>query len=583
MLNRGSSLLVCLGLVLSTGAYGQIYKIATLAGNGSAGYVDGSDLAAAQFNSPGAIAIDSQGALYIADTTGQRIRKISGGSVTTIAGTGTAGSITGDGSGTATSVNIYSPGGVLVAPDGTVYIAETSGNVVRKISGGNISLVAGDGNPGNMGDNVVATGAEMASPSGLAMDSAGNLFIADTGNSLVRRVDLKAGIITNYIGGTGPTGGRISHPTGLCFDSSGALYIADTGNRRIAKYYNGQLTTVAGNGNIGSGGDGGLATKAQLNNPIGIATDAAGNLYIADANNSRIRKVTPDGYIYTIAGSGAIGYTGDGGAATAAALNFPRGVAVGSDGTIYIADTANNVIRTLTPTTASAGAVTNAAGYQQTISPGAWASVFGNGFGVATVQGSLGLLTNAFPTTLNSIQVTVNGTPAPLSFVSPKQINFQVPWATTANANGNASVAVLINGGAANVIQVPLASAAPGLFMNGDAAIVQNYPDYSLNGPDHPVSPGGTIIAYLTGSGPLSGSVADGTPSPESPLLTLTASKSAQIGGSDAAVAFAGMTPDFVGLVQFNITVPASLAPGTYPLTVTIDGQTSNAGNIVVK
>ncbi|MBS1856802.1 MAG: hypothetical protein JST11_15650 [Acidobacteria bacterium] len=583
MLNRGSSHVVCLGLLMSAGAFGQQYKIATFAGNGTAGYQDGSDLTSVQFTSPGAIALDTKGALYIADTGGQRIRMISGGSASTIAGTGNSGSITGDGSGTATSVNIFSPGGIVVAGDGTVYIAETGGNVVRKISGSNISLVAGDGNPGNLGDGGAATAAEFTGPTGLALDAAGNLYFADTGNSLVRRIDAKTGILTNYVGGTGPTGGRLSHPTGLCFDSTGALYIADSGNRRIAKYANGQLTTVAGNGNLGSGGDGGPATKAQLNNPVGIATDAAGNLYIADANNSRIRKVTTDGNIYTIAGNGGIGYTGDGGTATSATLNFPRGVAVAPDGRIYVADTLNNVIRVLTPTQATATGVTNAASFAQRISPGALASIFGSGFGDSTVQGSLGLLTNTLPVTLNSVQVTVNGTAAPLLFVSPGQVNFQVPWSSTANSSGNAAVAVTINGGATNSIQVPLVSAAPGLFKIGDAAIVQNYPDYSLNGTDHPAPAGSTIIAYLTGSGSLSGTVADGAPSPASPLLTITASKSAKIGTSDAAVSFAGMAPGFVGLVQFNIVVPAGLAPGTYPLTVTIDGQTSNAGNIVVK
>ncbi|MDE3165644.1 MAG: SMP-30/gluconolactonase/LRE family protein, partial [Acidobacteriota bacterium] len=581
MLNRGSSLVVCLGLAVSAGAFAQQYKIATFAGNGTAGYADGSDLTAVQFDSPGAIALDSKGALYIADTVGERIRMISAGSATTIGGTGTQGGVTGTGSGAATSTNISDPGGIVVASDGTVYFAETSGNVVRKISGGNINPVAGDGNQGNLGDNGGAAFAEFNGPTGLALDSAGNLYISDTQNSLVHRIDAKTGIIINYIGGTGPTNNSIVHQTGICFDSSGALYIADTGNQRIARYANGQLTTFAGNGTRGFAGDGGLATKAQLSSPVGLATDAAGNLYIADSNNSRIRKVTPDGYIYTIAGSSSIGYTGDGGPATSAALNFPRGLAVAPDGTIYIADTANNVIRVLTPTqaTAIAGAVTNAASFAQRISPGAWATVFGSGFGSSTVNGSLGLLSNALPTTLNSIQVTVNGTPAPLLFVSPGQINFQVPWAATPNSSGNAAVTVVINGGPTNVIQVPLSTAAPGIFTNGAAAIAQNYPDYSLNDASHPVPAGGTIIVYLTGSGPLSGSVPNGTPSPASPLLSLTASISAKLGSSNAAISFAGMTPNFVGLVQFNITVPQALASGTYPLTVTIDGQTSNAGN----
>jgi adhesin/invasin len=313
---------------------------------------------------------------------------------------------------------------------------------------------------------------------------------------------------------------------------------------------------------------------------VGLAIDSAGNLYVADANNHRIREITADGYIFTIAGNGTIGYSGDGGSGSAAALNFPRGVAIGPDGRVYIADTGNSVIRVLTA--AAGGGVTNAGSFASKVSPGALASIFGAGFGSLTQQGNLGLVTNALPTVLGGISVTVNGTAAPLLFISPGQINFQIPWKTTANSSGNAVVAVLVNGGSVTAAQVPLQSAAPGLFTNGAAAIVQNQ-DFNVNDSDHPAPAGSTITAYLTGSGPVSPAMVDGTPTPNAPLTNITSSKSAKIGNSDAVVSFAGLTPGFIGLVQFNIVVPAGLAPGTYPLTVTIDGQTSNTGNIVVK
>ena len=577
MLFQGSSLAVCLGL-LSSAAFGQQYTITTLAGNGSAGFVDGADLSAVQFNNPNAIAIDSKGALYIADTAGHRIRLISGGSVSTIGGNGTAGY---NGSGAAaTSANINSPGGIAVDSSGAVYMAETSNHVVRKISGGNITLFAGNGIAGYGGDGGSAITAQFSGPTGLALDSAGNVYIADTGNNLVRRVTKDGSSIANYVGGTGPTANRLKNPTGIWIDAAGALYIADTGNRRIAKYANGALTNIAGNGNAGFSGDGGAAVNAQLNNPIGVAVDTAGNIYIADANNSRIRKVTPDGNIFTIAGKGGGSYSGDGGSATSAGLNFPRGVTVGPDGKIYIADTANSVIRLLTPNLPTAAGVTNGASFLARISPGALASVFGSNFGNITAQGDFGLLTNALPTNINGVGVSVNGTPAPILYLSPDQINFQVPWKTQA---GTAEVAVTVNGGAGATVQVPVQTAAPGLFTYGaGAAIVQNS-DFSLNDASHPVAAGGTIIAYLTGSGPVSPAVPDGTPTPINPLTRITAATSASIGTANAQVSFAGLTGGFVGLVQFNIVVPAGLAPGTYPLTVTIDGQTSNAGNIVVK
>jgi uncharacterized protein (TIGR03437 family) len=230
---------------------------------------------------------------------------------------------------------------------------------------------------------------------------------------------------------------------------------------------------------------------------------------------------------------------------------------------------------------ANATAVANAASFAQRVSPGALASIFGTNFGTATVQGDLGLLTNALPTSLSGVSVSVNGTPAPLLFVSPGQINFQMPWKTQ---TGTASVAVMINGGPSNTIEVPVQTAAPGLFVQADgSAIVQNAADFSLNGNDHPAAPGSTIIAYLTGSGAVDPAVADGTPAPTSPLTFIQPATSARIGSNDAKVSFAGLAPNFVSLVQFNIVVPTGMAPGTYPLTVTIDGQTSNAGNIVVK
>jgi uncharacterized protein (TIGR03437 family) len=562
MLKRGFSSGVCVCLLVTGAALGQQYTMTTAVGSGAAGYLDGSDLSGVQFSSPNALALDSKGAIYVSDSGNQRIRLISGGSASTIAGTGTAG-YTGNGS-AATSAEIQGPGGIVVASDGTIYIAETTNHVVRKISGGTISVYAGTATSGYGGDGGTASTALINGPTGLALDSSGSLYISDTGNNLIRKVT-KDGIITSYVGGTGPTAGSLKNPTGICVDAAGTLYIADSGNRRIVKFANSKLSAFAGNSNVGFSGDGGPATSATFNNPVGLAVDSAGSVYIADTNNGRIRKVTPDGNIVTIASG----------------LSFPRGVALTADGKVYVADTANNVIRVLTPAYPTAGGATNAASFISKVSPGALASIFGTGFGSVTAQGDLGLLTNALPTSISGVGVTVNGVAAPLLFVSPGQINFQVPWKTPA---GSASIAVVVNGGASNALDVPVQTAAPGLFTTQDgAAIVQNAADYSLNGTDHPASAGSTIIAYLTGSGSVSPAVTDGVPTPNSPLTQISASTSAKIGNANAQVAFAGLSPGFVSLVQFNIVVPSGLAAGAYPLTVTIDGQTSNSGTIVVK
>jgi uncharacterized protein (TIGR03437 family) len=583
---RGCSLVVCLGLLGFSAARGQQYTIQTLAGNGTAAFVgDGGPPSAAEFSSPGAVALDSQGNLYIADTVNHCIRKISGSTITTIAGTGGTAGYSGDGA-AATAATLSSPGGLAFGASGNLYIADTGNNVIRKISGTTITTVAGvqGQGPAYGGDLGAATVANLWGPTAIAFDSAGNYYIADNGNSRIRKVDT-AGIITTFVGasgGTTGTAGKLSAPNGVWVDASGALYIADSNDARVARYVPpSDFSNVAGTNVAGFSGDGGQAKFAQLNKPVGIAMDAAGNIYLADTNNSRIRKITTDGIITTIAGKGGGGYSGDGGTATSAVLNFPRSVAVSPNGTVYIADTGNHAIRVLTPTFPAIGGVSNAASGTARISPGALASIYGSGFGTSTFVADDG---RPWPTsTTNFVSVQVNGAAVPLYYVSPGQINFQVPWATP--TTGTVNVAVLVNGGSSNIAASPVGTAAPGLFYDqvSGAAIVQNTPDYSLNSASNPAPAGSTIVAYLTGSGPVSPAAKDGVPASTTSLVYVQASNSAAIGNQPAPVSFAGLAPGFIGLVQMNIVVPTGLAPGTYPLSVTIDGQTSNAAPITVK
>jgi sugar lactone lactonase YvrE len=345
--------------------------ITTVAGNGVPAFGgDGGAATSAQLAAPMGVAVDGSANLYIVDSSNNRIRKVAAGSgtITTVAGNGRAGY---GGDGVATSIPLYYPYGVAADGSGNLYIADTLTHRIRKVAAGSgmITTVAGSGGQGLGGDGGLATSAQLRYPYGVAVDGSGNLYIADTLNHRIRKVAAGSGTITTVAGnaiplynygdggGYGGDGGaatsaQLNQPYGVAVDGSGNLYIADTGNQRIRKVAadSGTITTVAGNGNPGLGGDGGLATSAQLYNPSGVAVDASGNLYIADTSNHRVRKVAADsGTITTVAGSGGQGLGGDGGAATSAQLNQPYGVAVDGAGGVIVADRGNQRIRRLTP------------------------------------------------------------------------------------------------------------------------------------------------------------------------------------------------------------------------------------------
>ena len=346
--------------------------ITTVAGNGTTYSGDNGPATAAELDYPLGVAVDSAGDIFIADFYNNVVREVNHatGLITTVAGNGTAG-YSGDG-GPATAAEIDSPEGVGVDSADDLFIADSGKNVVREVnlSTGIITTVAGNGTEGYSGDNGPATAAELDGPNSVAVDSADDLFIADSGNNVVRKISLSTGAITTvagngtegYSGDNGPaTAAELDNPTGVAVDSADDLFIADSGKNvvREVNHATGLITTVAGNGTEGYSGDNGPATAAQLSKPEGVTVDSADDLFIVD-NSDRIREVKlSTGIITTVAGNWMCGYSGDGGPATAAELFYSAGVAVDSAGDLFIADSGNDRIREMNYGT---GVITTVAG-----------------------------------------------------------------------------------------------------------------------------------------------------------------------------------------------------------------------------
>ena len=387
LVTTGSSQLLATTLLYGTGLAAQISiypaNITTVAGNGMwGGTGDGGRATAATLRNPQGVAIDNVGNLYIADSVNQVIREVSAqtGVISTIAGNGLGG-YWGDG-GPASKAGLNNPTAVALDGAGNLYIADQGNNLVRKITvkTQQITTVAGGGGasgPDGFGDGGAATNALLAGPNDVAVDGAGNIFIADSYHGLVRRVDAASGIITVAAGGGtssgsdglgdgGPaTKASLRDPVAVALDAAGSLYIADSGNCMVRRVdaNTGTITVVAGNGRSASSGDSGLAVNASLSSPYGVRVDAAGNVYIADTGASVIRRVSAaSGVITTLTGTGAVRYSGDGGLAINAALAHPTSLALDATSNLFVADTQSNAIREISSNATSLAFPTTAVG-----------------------------------------------------------------------------------------------------------------------------------------------------------------------------------------------------------------------------
>lgn len=320
-------------------------SVSTFAGSGTAGAADGTK-EQAQFNGPTGIAIDASGFLFIADKQNNLVRIISPqGVVNTIAGTGVAGFA--DGKDTA---KFHYPSGIGVNHIGSLFVADEDNSAVRAINTlGIVITFAGNGSAGLA--NGTGTAALFNLPTGIVADAAGNIYVADNGNNLIRKITSK-GVVTTFAGSgvRGATNGTgiaasFNQPQALAIDSAGNIYVADMGNNLVRKITAlGVVTTLAGSGSAGSAN--GTGAVASFNGPAGLAVDASGNVYVGDSNNNMVRKITKDGVVTTLAGSGTAGKTN--GALTSATFNSPQGIAVDAYGRLFVTDTGNSLIRMIT-------------------------------------------------------------------------------------------------------------------------------------------------------------------------------------------------------------------------------------------
>jgi sugar lactone lactonase YvrE len=316
---------------------------------------DGGPATNASLYELGGVAVDAAGNLFVVDTFNSRVREVdTNGVIFTVAGNrGGYGTNSGVG-GPATNAHLSSPSNVAVDAAGNLFIAETESGLVLKVDGGGVmTIVAGNGRVGYSGDGGAATQAELNSPTGLATDGSGNLFIVDQANYRVRKVDTN-GVITLVAGNGTPgykgDGGRATaaeiSPSTVAVDAAGNIYLADEYNNVVRKVdAAGIIGTAAGNGHAGFSGDGGLAAGAELDNPAGVAVDSAGDLFVVDNANYRVREVSVDGVITTVAGNGTNGFSGDGGAATKASLDYPGYLAADKFGNLFIVDGGNSRVR----------------------------------------------------------------------------------------------------------------------------------------------------------------------------------------------------------------------------------------------
>jgi uncharacterized protein (TIGR03437 family) len=514
-----------------------------------------------QFNSPGSAldtAIDNAGNAYF--TSGQTVIEVSNvGATNTVAGSGLPMYFGGDG-GPAGAARFHTPSGLAIDGQGNIYIADTANNRIRQIQpSGAINTIAGTGAAASDGDQGPAAVANLNSPESVAIDAKNNLYIADTGNNKIRKITPDGNIATLVDG--------LNQPQYVAVDASGAIYIADTGNDRVLKVAPsgtssalaqvvkpaGLAVDIAGNvwiseatrvSKLTAAGDLSVVVD-NLKNPRGLTLAANGTLIIVETGANLVHSWTSSSGLVTIAGTGIAGDSGDEGLAASAQLNTPSDVAVDSSGIVWLADSGNDVIRTLRPAATivtppapevAPATLVNAASLQPgNVAPGEIITIFGAGFDP------------------KQSQLLFDGKPATTFYVGTSQINALAP--ATLTPGSTTHITITTAGVTAVDFSATVAAAQPGIFTTtsgtGQAAALNQ--DGTVNSSSNPAARGSVIVLYATGQGQsVSG-------------VSLT------IGGYPSGLLYAGPAPGFPGLMQINAEIPAGfMAPGVQPVVLSI-------------
>jgi len=595
-------------VLTSTACEAQGYTITTFAGGGDGSFDgllgDGGPATGALIPNPYGMAMDSAGNVYIADNNFSVVRKVTpSGIISTIAGivgyvSGEEAGYSGDG-GPATKAQLNFPQGLAIDSVGNLYIADSLNFRIRKVApNGVITTVAGTGTPGLSTDGTPAVQAAIYAPHGITSDGIGNLYFAD--GISVRKISATGAITTIVSAFTATL--TLTEPTGIAVDSSGNVYFSDQYHNTIRKVTPaGVMTTVAGNGAGSYQGDGGPATSAGFYKPDGVAVDGSGNIFIADTGDNRVRMVSTNGTVATIAGTGDLQTSGDGGPASGAGLCNPSGILLGGGAVIYLADEssiytpnlgADGRVRKLIPSGGSSsppsiksGGVVGASAFGQftSVAPGSWIEIYGTNLASDSRSWSETDFNGVnAPTQLDGTTVAIGGQNAFIDYISPTQVNAQIPSNTP---TGMQPVVVTKANGTSTAFSIVVNAERPGLLSPSSfniggkqyaAALFSDGVTYVVPSgaipvlPSRPAKPGDSITFYGVGFGPVIPNIPAGQIVQQS--NSLAASFQLTLGGMQASVPYHRLAPNAVGLYQFNVVVPNIPVSGAVPLTFALGG-----------